>query len=132
MVTMGDGSKKTEATTNESDPLTLHHYNHLDLVLASKLLQGDNLEQWSRATQITLSAEKKIDFINGTVKVPLPTDPKFTTVLSWILNSVNYDILGSVIYAEIPMDVWNDLHDRFSGGNDTQIYQIRQEIVEQR
>ena len=51
-------------------------------------------------------------------------------ILSWILNSVHTNIYGSVIYAEMVVDVWNDLHERFSQGNDNRIYQIRQEITE--
>ncbi|KAK2654647.1 hypothetical protein Ddye_014503 [Dipteronia dyeriana] len=53
-------------------------------------------------------------------------------VLSWILKSVHTNISSSGIYAETVMDVWNDLHDRFSQVNDTRIYQICQEIVELR
>ena len=53
-------------------------------------------------------------------------------VLSWILNSIKSNIAGSVIYVETAVDVWNDLYERFSQGNDTRIYQIRQEIVDQR
>ena len=74
---MGKESKKTEAITNESSPLTLHHYDHPSLVLISKLLEGDNYRQWSRAMRIALSAKNKIGFINKTVNAQSLTDPKF-------------------------------------------------------
>ena len=86
---------------------------------------------------IVLSAKNKLDFIDGTIKMPTKDDPRlpFWTrcnhmVLSGILNSVHTNIYSSVIYAEMVVDVWNDLHDRFSQGNDTKVYQIYQEIVE--
>ncbi|KAK3210923.1 hypothetical protein Dsin_015629 [Dipteronia sinensis] len=50
-------------------------------------------------------------------------------VLSWILNSVHSDIAESVIYAKTVAEVWNDLKERFSQGNDSRIYQILLEIV---
>ena len=52
--------------------------------------------------------------------------------LSWILNSVHPSIAESIIYSESAIEVWNDLRDRFSQGNDVQIYQIHQEIAEHR
>nr|DAD46832.1 TPA_asm: hypothetical protein HUJ06_016769 [Nelumbo nucifera] len=53
-------------------------------------------------------------------------------VLSWLLNSVHPDIAWSVIYADTATEVWDNLHERFSQGNDSHIYQIRQEIAEHR
>lgn len=87
--------------------------------------------------RIVLSAKNKIGFINGTVKPPTKTDDKFLIwegynhmVLSWILNFVNSEIAVSIIYTESAADVWDDLHDRFSQGNDMRIFEIHQEIVE--
>ncbi|KAL5745445.1 hypothetical protein ACOSP7_026591 [Xanthoceras sorbifolium] len=111
----------TEKSVDNMDSFTLHHSDHPDLVLVSKILEGDNYGQWSYAMQIALSAKNKIGFINGTIQAPPQTDRKFSVwqrcnhmVLSWNLNSV-----------------WNDLRDRFSQGNDSRIYQIRQDITEQ-
>ena len=42
---MGDGVKKTEIATNQSDSLALHHSDNLGLVLVSKLLEGNNYGQ---------------------------------------------------------------------------------------
>ncbi|XP_024023632.1 uncharacterized protein LOC112092246 [Morus notabilis] len=136
---MGDENSKTDKGINQSDPLALHHSDHPSLVLISKLLDGNNYGQWSRAMRIALSAKNKLGFINETVKAPKKTDDKFPIwehcnymVLSWILNSVHSDIAGSIIYTESAAEVWNDIYDHFSQGNDTRIFEIRQEIVEHR
>ena len=50
-------------------------------------------------------------------------------VLSWILNSVQSNIASSIIYTDTANEVWRDLKDRFEQGNDSRIYQIREEIV---
>ena len=131
--------KMTEKAVDNMDSFTIHHSDHPGLVLVSKTLEGDNYRQWSRAMRIALSAKNKIGFINGTIQAPPTTDPKFPAwercnnmVLSWILNSVQTNIAGSIIYADTVDEVWNDLKDRFSQGIDSRIYQIRQEIVELR
>ncbi|XP_073302959.1 uncharacterized protein [Primulina huaijiensis] len=136
---MGDEGKKSETGTNQSDPLILQQSDHPGLVLVSKLLDGNNYGQWSRAMRIALSAKNKIGIINGTIKAPEAEDDKFPAfercnhmVLSWILNAVHPDIAESIIYAESALDVWNDLYDRFSQGNDARVFEIRREIVEHR
>ncbi|KAK0590163.1 hypothetical protein LWI29_023378 [Acer saccharum] len=123
---MGDGVTKTDIATNQSDSLTLHHFDHPSLVLLSKLLEGNNYGQWSHIMRIALSTKNKLGFINGTINAPAKIDAKFPIweccnhmIFSWILNSIHSDIAGSVIYAESAIDVWNDLHDRFSQGNDS-------------
>ncbi|CAN6681317.1 unnamed protein product [Malus baccata var. baccata] len=122
-----------------SDPYTLHHSDHPGLILVSKTLDGNNYGQWSRAMRMGLSAKNKIGFIDGTIKAPAPSDVKHAAwkrsndmVTLWIVNSVHSDIAGNIMYTETAVAVWNDLRDRFSQSSDSRIYQIRQEIVENR
>ncbi|KAF7148530.1 hypothetical protein RHSIM_Rhsim03G0044200 [Rhododendron simsii] len=109
------------------------------MILVSKLLEGDNYSTWSRAMRIALSAKNKIGFVAGSIKPPSSIDATFPLwqrcndmVLSWHLNSIHPDIATSVIYAETSAEVWADLQERFSQGNDSRIYQIKQEIGEHR
>ncbi|KAL5831374.1 hypothetical protein ACOSQ4_016728 [Xanthoceras sorbifolium] len=71
------GDKVMEITTNQSDPLALHHSDHPGLVLVSKQLEGNNYGQWSREMRIALSAKNKLGFINETIKAPAETNDKF-------------------------------------------------------
>ncbi|XP_068307553.1 uncharacterized protein [Pyrus communis] len=137
---MGESeSKFTEVSIEISDPLTLHHSDNRELILVSKPLDGHNYGQWGRAMRMGLSAKNKIGLIDGSITTPKPTEAKYATwkrcndmVLLWIVNSVHSDIAGSILYTDTAAGVWNDLKDRFSQGNDSRIYQIRQEIVEHR
>ncbi|XP_073129375.1 uncharacterized protein [Henckelia pumila] len=136
---MGDEVTDMEKETNQSDSFTLHHSDHPSSVLVSKPLDGNNYGQWSRAMRIALSDKNKIDFINGTVEKPKNNDGKFQIwercnhmVLFWILNSVESDIAGSIIYTESATDIWNDLQERSSQRNDTRIFEIIQKISELR
>ncbi|KAL6334337.1 hypothetical protein AAG906_014738 [Vitis piasezkii] len=75
----------------------------------------------------------------GSIKPPFSIDDSFPSwqrcndmVISWLLNSIHPDIASSVIYAEIAAEIWADLRERFSQGNDSRIYQIKRDIVEHR
>ena len=50
-------------------------------------------------------------------------------VISWLLNSIHPKIANSVIYIKIAVEIWADLQERFSKGNDSRIYQIKRDIV---
>ncbi|XP_038693768.1 uncharacterized protein LOC119991495 [Tripterygium wilfordii] len=89
--------------------------------------------------RIALSAKNKLGFIDDSIKTPPITDAKFPIwqrctdmVLSWIWRSVKPTIASSILYCKTVFTAWKDLEDRFSQGNNLQIYQIRQEIVEHR
>ncbi|RVW99200.1 Retrovirus-related Pol polyprotein from transposon RE1 [Vitis vinifera] len=130
------GLTSSKATTEALDPFSLYHPG---MVLVSKVLEGDNYSTWSRAMRISLSAKDKIGFVTGSIKPPSSTDDSFPSwqrcndmVISWLLNSIHPDIASSVIYAETTSEIWADLRERFSQGNDSRIYQIKRDIVEHR
>ncbi|KAM0995580.1 hypothetical protein ACFX2C_005696 [Malus domestica] len=132
-------TRSSEMTTDLSNPFLLHPSDQPGNILVSKTLQGDNYNTWSRAMRISLSAKNKLGLVDGTVDPPVKTDKQFALwqrcndmVLAWILNSVHEDIASSVSYYTSATDVWADLRDRFSQGNDSRVYQIKREIVEHR
>ncbi|PNX84220.1 hypothetical protein L195_g040276, partial [Trifolium pratense] len=49
-------------------------------------------------------------------------------ISSWIFNSVSPSIAQSVIFMENAIDIWNDLHERFSQGDLICISELKQEI----
>ena len=135
----GTNTKPLEMATDLSNPFLLHPSDQPGNILVSKTLQGDNYNTWSRAMRISLSAKNKLGLVDGTIDPPAETDKQFALwqrcndmVLAWILNSVHEDIASSVSYYTSAADVWADLRDRFSQGNDSRVYQIKREIVEHR
>ena len=103
---------KSEIPTNFSkadlsNPYFTHHSDHPGLVLISKSLNGDNYSAWKRAMILALNSKNKFGFVNGLIKAPSEeTDPEgYGTwswcndmVHSWIVNTLNPEIVDSVIY----------------------------------
>ena len=76
-----DGTRPTpsQATVEASDTFPLHHSDHPDMILVSKVLEGDNYSTWSRALRISLSAKNKIGFVTGSIKPPFATNNAFSS-----------------------------------------------------
>ncbi|CAL2252662.1 unnamed protein product [Prunus armeniaca] len=63
--TSSDGSK-----LGASNPFFIHHFDHPEMMLVSKPLHGDNYTTWHCSMTVSSSAKNKLDFVDGTVKVP--------------------------------------------------------------
>ena len=50
-------------------------------------------------------------------------------MISWILNSVSKDIFGSIIFAELATEIWNDLKNHFQQSNDPRIFQLHRDLL---
>ena len=119
------------------DPLALHHSDTPGLTLVSTLLNGRNMGNGVVQCATDSAQKNKLGLIDGSIEAPPINDAKFPLwqccndlVVSWILNSVQPEIARSVIYSDTAAMIWNDLKDRFFQGDESRIYQIRQEIVE--
>ena len=49
-------------------------------------------------------------------------------VTSWILNSLDRDIAGSVEYVNDALELWTELEDRYDQANGVKLYQTQKEI----
>ena len=128
----GIESTSPKAIIEASNLYNLHHSDHPGMVPVSKVLEEDNYNTWSRAMRISLSAKNKIGFVTGSIKSPPLTNDSFSSwrqcndmVISWLLNSIHPDIANSVIYAETAVEIWADLQECFSQGNDSRIFEIK-------
>ncbi|KAH7516887.1 hypothetical protein JRO89_XSUnG0155100 [Xanthoceras sorbifolium] len=129
------GTGEREATL--PDPLVLHHSDTPGLTLVNTPLDGRNYRKWSRSMRLSLNAKNKLGLIDETEKAPPATNARYPLwqrcndlVITWILHSIQPDIARNLIFSNTVAAVWSDLHDRFSQGDDSRIYQIRQEIAE--
>ena len=80
-------------------------------------------------------SKNKMAFLLGTISVPDITNPYYsawercnTLIMSWLLNSISPSIAQSVIFLESAVDIWTDLHERFSQGDLLRIAELQEEI----
>ena len=83
---------------------------------------------------ISLTAKRKIGFIDGTIPKLVPDSPQFIlwtrcnmTVLSWIINSVSPGIGSIIKYTNNARAIWLDLHHRFSQKSGPIIFELQKE-----
>jgi len=88
---------------------------------------------------MSLEAKNKLGFIDGIIKAPLETDPKYRAwrrcnqiIKSWILNSISPSLTNTIIFSDTAADFWADLSECFSQGNLSRIFELKRGIVEHR
>ena len=106
--------------------------------MISKSLNRDNYSAWERAKVLALNSKNKLGFVNGSIKAPSEeTDPEgYATwsrcndmVHSWIVNTLNPEIVDSLIYYSTAHEVWVYLRERFSQSNAPRIFEIQRDIA---
>ncbi|KAK4569110.1 hypothetical protein RGQ29_004487 [Quercus rubra] len=75
-----------------------------------------NYQSWSRAMVLALTAKKKIGFVNGKIEKPEVDSPLYedwescnTMVLSWLINSMHFDVSTGIMYCETAREMWLEL-----------------------
>ena len=116
--TDSEQSKSDKFLSDVSNSYFIHHSDHPGLVLISKPLNEDNYSTWKRAMTLALNSKNKLCFVNGSIKSPsVEVDPEgYATwsrcndmVHSWIVNTVNLEIVDNIIYYPTTHEVWEDL-----------------------
>lgn len=120
---------------NMHSPYHLHSSDHPGLVLTTEALDGTNYSIWTIAMTTSLEAKNKLGFIDGSIAMPVETDPFHkiwcrcnSMVKSWLLNSVSKKIYTSILYFKAASDIWNDLHTRFHKSNLPRLYKLRHQL----
>ncbi|KAJ1402463.1 Gag-polypeptide of LTR copia-type [Sesbania bispinosa] len=125
-----------DPSSDPTNPLFLHHFDGLGLVLTSQPLDHKNYTTRSRAMLVALSVKNKIPSVDGSLPKPAATDPTYTAwtrgnnmVISWLYNYVSKDIIPSILFANTAKEIWDDLKTRFSRKNGPRIFQLRRQLT---
>ncbi|XP_070025910.1 uncharacterized protein [Nicotiana sylvestris] len=104
------------------------------MTLVNTVYDGKGYPGWKISILLSLSAKKKLGFINGACKAP---DLNFTDyvqwscvndmVTSWILNALSKDIVDSVIYSKPAKELWDSLEQRFGKSNGAKLVHLQKE-----
>ncbi|KAE9586184.1 putative gag-polypeptide of LTR copia-type [Lupinus albus] len=67
----------TQSIDATQDPYYIHPSENPGATLVSPTLIGENYHQWSRSMMMSLITKHKVDFIYGSIQMPLKEDPSF-------------------------------------------------------
>jgi hypothetical protein len=125
-----------EPSSDPSSPYYVHSSDGPASVKVVPVLNGSNYHAWSRSMRRALGGKLKLEFIDGTIPVPLDDfDPSYRAwnrcnmlVQSWIMNSVSDSIAQSIVFMENALDVWLDLKERFAQADLVRVAELQQEM----
>ena len=104
MASESSTSSASQQITDVPSPFFLHSADHPSAVLVSTPLNNENYLTWKRAMKMALNAKNKLGFIDSSITKPTKSqsdaqlwDRCNDMVLSWILNSIDKNLVTSLI-----------------------------------
>jgi hypothetical protein len=124
------GSKFSTPVSYSDDTNTSHKLNYI-------LLNEFNYLPWSRVETIAFGGRSKLSFINGSTVSPEVNDPEYEAwlskdqlVMSWILNSMERNLVEIFSFSKSSSDLWDAIRDMYENqNNSTSIFQIHREVA---
>ncbi|PKI42605.1 hypothetical protein CRG98_037018 [Punica granatum] len=120
---------------DQSSVYAVNPSNYTGVSLINCKLNGSNYLTWSRAMMTALTAKNKVGMVDGSVPKPqegglnrAQWDMCNALVISWIFNTLDPELQSSVACATVAQNLWKDLRERYSQGNETRINQLKAEI----
>lgn len=128
-----DASSSSETSPNPSSPYFISSSDNPNFILVSSVFNGVGFNSWKRSMIISLTAKKKIGFVDGTIVAPSEIDPEYTfrfransMVIGWLLNSLHKNIADSVLFLQTTKEIWTELKSRYEQSDGVLLYQIQQ------
>nr|KYP33320.1 hypothetical protein KK1_045836 [Cajanus cajan] len=117
-------SEEVDSSVNVHSLLYLHPNENIAMAFVSPSLDSMNYHSWSRSMLTALSAKNKLEFIDGSVPQPLPSDRSYgawkrcnNMVISWLVHSVSSSIRQSILWMDQAEAIWHDLQSHYSQGD---------------
>ncbi|XP_055814673.1 uncharacterized protein LOC129884391 [Solanum dulcamara] len=128
------GEKGT--TYESSHPYYLNNSDSPGMILVNNVFDGRGYLGWRRSILLSLSAKRKLGFINETCKAPELESADFEQwscvndmIICWISNALSKDIADSVMNSKTAKELWDSLEQRFSKSNGAKLYHLQKELT---
>ncbi|XP_074289111.1 uncharacterized protein LOC141614250 [Silene latifolia] len=135
----GDDSHKKESSTPHITKPTyvLSNNDGVGAKITHVELTGPNYAEWAKGFRNGLGAKWKLGFINGFLKI-LSDDSEDLedwmtvnfTVVAWVFNTIEPSLRSTISYRDTSVELWEDIKNRFSHGNEVKIYQLESDIAD--
>ncbi|XP_074271772.1 uncharacterized protein LOC141595705 [Silene latifolia] len=132
----GDAIVTISFTPHITKPVyALSNSDRVSAKITHVVLKGSNYAEWSKGFRNGLGANRKLGFVDGSLKKPPADSEDFDdwsttnyTVIAWIFNTIDPTIRSSISYRDTVVELWDDIRNRFSRGNGIEIYHLELEI----
>lgn len=125
-----------DPTQNSASVFYLHPSDHANAKLVSNLFDGNGYCDWRRSIIISLTAKKKMPFVDGTLPKPAATDANLQAwkqcnniVLGWLNASLDCTTTRSVMYFSTAQEISHDLEERFGQSSLSQVYSLQSDLA---
>ncbi|XP_073138299.1 uncharacterized protein [Henckelia pumila] len=115
------GVTQSHVTPSDSSPqITIHKLN------------GKNYLEWAQLVRLVIDGKDKLGFVNGEVKAPAATDPKYklwrsenSLVTAWLINSMEPAIGKTFMFLPTAREVWEAVRETYlDSENYSQMYEL--------
>ncbi|XP_070013240.1 uncharacterized protein [Nicotiana sylvestris] len=141
-----DGDQLNQNARNQANQATGIDYNHplflspVDVsgiqIILFQLTRIENYSIWFRSTRVALLGRNKLSMVDDTCKKENFPESMWNhwervnaIVLTWIMNSVEKELLGEIMYASSAQLVWEDLSERYNKVDGSRTYNLHKEIA---
>ncbi|CAM8951545.1 unnamed protein product [Rhodiola kirilowii] len=95
-------------------------------------LNGKNYLEWSQSVRLVIDGKGKLGHLNGEIKVPATTDPKYkqwrsenSMVIAWLINSMEQTVGKPFMFLPTASDVWEAVRETYSDlDNYSQLFEL--------
>ncbi|KAH0753962.1 hypothetical protein KY290_024232 [Solanum tuberosum] len=131
----GSGSNKTPMN-DPTSPYFLLSADHTGICITLVVLKGDNYDEWDKAMRNTFRAKKKLGFIDRLITQPKEEEFELddwyavnSMLIAWVFNTIDPSLRSMISYMVTVKELWEDLREQFSVGNDMRIHKLKSELA---
>jgi hypothetical protein len=135
--TSSSQDQNTNGVKRTPSPYDLNTNDNPGNIITQVQLRGENYDEWAQAIRISLRAQRKWGFIEGSLTQPEEGSPQMEDwwtvqfmLVSWILNTVEPSLRSSMTYMENAKDLWDDIKERFAVVNGPRIQQLKADLAD--
>ncbi|XP_019083824.1 PREDICTED: uncharacterized protein LOC109125837 [Camelina sativa] len=119
-----------------ANPYFLHSLDHAGMnIISDRLTSGADFYSWKRSMRIALNVRNKLGFVDGKIRKTPKDHQDYGSwsrcndmITTWIINSVDKKIGGSLLYISTAEGIWNNLMSRFKQDDAPKVYELEQKL----
>ncbi|XP_074306584.1 uncharacterized protein LOC141641836 [Silene latifolia] len=129
-----DASTPEFPKIDPSSPYYLGSHDGPGAKISTVTLRRDNYDDWKQSMKMSLKSRRKFGFVDGTIKKPTTQfdlenwEVVHCTLVQWIRNTIDSDILEAISYVDDASILWAELESQFAVVDGTKIHSLKTQL----